>query len=305
MKILDFNTEYRGKISLALGFFDSVHRGHRALITKTADHALTCGIQSAVFTFGGNLYKAFSDDFGQIYNFEERKDIIKSLGIDLIIKAEPSKDFLNLSPLDFLNVLTESYNVDIVFCGEDFRFGEKAEGNIAFLRKYLESKDIDLVVFDMVKENGIKISTGDIRNLLMKGDVKTADYYLGSPFSITGEVIKGRGKGRFIGFPTANLSYPVEKIRLKDGVYATVVIFDGIPYKSITNVGGKPTFDDNTFGIESFIFNYSGKELYGHNIKVLFYERIRDVVKYQNIEELSLQIKSDIKKSKDILGKLL
>ena len=303
--IIDFDSGYNKKIVIALGFFDSVHRGHRMLINRSIEIASAKGILSAVFTFAGNPYKAIGLLEHQVYTFRERVDLLYRIGVDHIISAIPSIEFMNLTPLEFLDKLTRKYDIDTIICGDDYCFGKGASGDIKLLTEYCKSKGINIVVSDMLLDNDVKISSSNIKKLIIEGNIIEANALLGSPYMVMGDVIRGRGKGREMGFPTANLQLSAEKIRLSEGVYATSVIIKGVQYEGLTNVGGRPTFDDLDFNIETFVLDYEGSPLYNSEIKLYFIDRIRSITKYQNMEELSLQIKFDLIYSKSIERKII
>lgn len=298
--IIDFKNGYQGKLAIALGLFDSVHNGHRALISRTRTYAESIGIESAVLTFGDNLYKALGSCEEQIYTFNERIELIGELGVDHIIAVEPDINLINMSPTDFMDFLTENFDIDTIFCGRDFKFGLNNAGDINFMSNYCLNKSIKTDISEMVLDDGEKISSSNIRKLIKEGDISKAKSLLGKPYMIIGEVVRGSGKGKSLGFPTANIKLTDDKLKLSEGVYATAAIVDGVKYNSLSNVGGKPTFDDMEFNVETFIIDYSGDELYGKQIKILFYDRIRSVMKHQNMEELILQIKVDLAYSDNI-----
>jgi riboflavin kinase/FMN adenylyltransferase len=290
--VINFGQAYNKPVTLALGYFDSVHIGHRALINKSREFAHKADAECAVFTFRGNLYKVINSDQEQVYTFDERKEIFNELGVDIILAAEPDPGFINMSPQEFLNKLTSLYNIKKIYCGMDFRFGYGAKGDLDMLDNYFGLKGIDTEFFDMVTVGGAKISTRDIKRLIRSGDTHKAKDLLGSAYSVSGVVISGRKQGRIMGYPTANIKVDNEKVKPKEGVYATKVIIDGSAYNAVTNAGARPTFNESDYTVESHIINYRG-EMYGKHIKVLFYERIRDIRKFSSVQELTAQIKSD------------
>jgi riboflavin kinase/FMN adenylyltransferase len=302
--LLDYYKGYTGGIVIALGYFDSVHKGHRVLISKAKELAKKNGAECAVFTFSDNLYKAVGGTEPQIYTFEERQDIIYNLGAEHILAVKPDKEFIMLSPTAFLNGLIERFNVKGIVCGSDFKFGVYAEGDLNYLNKFLTQSSISLIIIDLVKFMQQKISSSDIRRLIINGEIARANELLNSPYMVMGTVIKGRGEGRNLGFPTVNVTLSEDKLRLLEGVYATTILFEGREYDSLTNVGGKPTFGIDNYNLETFIINYSGPELYDKMIKILFYDRIRDIIRFSNKEELALQIKFDLEYSRNIPRRL-
>lgn len=298
--IINFMKGLNKKIVIAMGFFDSVHIGHRFLIENAIEIAKDKGIQSAVFTFRDNLYSLQGSVINQIYTFDERQEIIQSLGIENIIAASGEENFINLSPNAFLDKLTSLYNIDTIICGNDFKFGKRAMGDIDLLKNYAKEKNIKIKVYDFVKYNDNKVSSRDIRELLKNGKIRKANILLGAPFFMSGRVVKGSGRGKVMGYPTANIELLADKVNLLQGVYVTSSLIDGIMYKSITNVGARPTFGSDENKIESYLEGCN-KNLYDKDIKVYFYDRIRDVVKFNNMEELTKQIANDLETSHRII----
>jgi riboflavin kinase/FMN adenylyltransferase len=212
--LLDYYKGYTGGIVIALGYFDSVHKGHRVLISKAKELAKKNGAECAVFTFSDNLYKAVGGTEPQIYTFEDRQDIIYTLGAEHILAVKPDKEFIMLSPTAFLNGLIERFNVKGIVCGSDFKFGVYAEGDLNYLNKFLTQSSISLIIIDLVKFMQQKISSSDIRRLIINGEIARANELLNSPYMVMGTVIKGRGEGRNLGFPTVNVTLSEDKLRL-------------------------------------------------------------------------------------------
>lgn len=294
MEILDFGISKNINIAVALGFFDSVHVGHRKVIAGAVNYANNhFDVKSAVFTFRNNPFEYLNNRSGVIYTFAERVELIRSLGVDYIIVAEFDRSFCNLTADEFLRSITHNFQVKYVTCGMDYRFGSQGAGDVTLLKQDAKTNGYELEVFEFVERNGGKISSSSIRQGIMSGDIAAINSDLGSPYHVSGVVVSGRREGRRIGVPTVNIVPDSDKVMLKEGVYITAVEIEGRTFRGVTNVGTKPTYEDYTHNIETHIIGYSG-DLYGHNLKILFLDRLRDVIKYETIEALVARINEDI-----------
>ncbi len=289
MEILEYGTEYKKPSIMCLGYFDAVHLGHTKIIELAKNIANEKGLIVEVFIFVGG-----KNNTPDVFNFEERLIKLRALGVDAVIYKALDKSFMSKSKEEFLNEVFSLYRVEALVVGEDYTFGKNAEGNIDFLKKYCEKLGKKVYVCDKVLSlNGNKISTKDIKSALINGDIKLANSLLGSNYFFRGEVVKGKRLGTKIGFPTANIELKSDKLLIKKGVYLTCTIIDGKIYSCLTNVGNQPTVNGNSEIIETYIDNYSG-DLYGKAISVYFIERIRDIVKFDSINDLKAQLTKDM-----------
>ncbi|MDE6189424.1 MAG: bifunctional riboflavin kinase/FAD synthetase [Clostridia bacterium] len=293
IETLNFFDKSGKEIVLALGFFDCLHIGHIKLIEASKLMAFKKSCNSGVFTFSNSPFEVLGKSEKQILNFEERLFKLNALQVDYCIKAEFSREFSQLSPIEFLDTILNNFKVKGIVVGSDYTFGAKGSGNIDVLAKWCLDNKIELRVVDFAKDEGRKISSTQIRELLQSGDLAKANAYLTQPYFVIGEVEHGHKRGSNIGFATANVNYPDDKVKLKAGVYYTRVLLDGVWLKAVTNVGEHPTFDDGNFNIESHILCYN-KDIYGKKIIVKFLEKIREIKKFNSKEELAKQITKDI-----------
>lgn len=279
------------KAVFALGFFDGVHKGHVRVIEKAEELAKKLNAVSVVFTFGGNLKGRL---FGakRILTESETLSSIKKIGDNEIFVAPVSDDFLSLTPEAFLNYLDEQYDVAGYACGEDYRFGKDALGNVAFLNEYALKRGKELSVVKSVEIGGQKVSSTRIKELLGEGDIVSANELLGYDYFITGEVFADRKIGGKLGFPTINLKVDAVKSELKVGVYAGYSVVCGKKYKAMINYGARPTFGLNDKLVEAHLIGFSG-DLYGKTVSVCFTDYIREVRKFDGEEELKKQLFAD------------
>ena len=263
-----------------MGGFDGLHFGHKKLVEKARESRRPVGIMTI---FGGK-----ADDC--LYTQVEREKIFASAGIDFVFEMQ-FDEIKNLSRETFINALIGEFAPSQFVCGEDFRFGQGALGTPAFLQ---ESTQVCVEVVNLEKINGEKVSSRTVKELLRLGEIEKANTLLDGNFSLLGEVINGRKVGRTIGFPTANVSYPKDKCKIAFGVYHTEVSVDGKKYQGITNYGARPTFDDTCVLTETYLDGFDG-DLYGKNIQIDFLRFLRPVRKFENVEQLRLQLAHDIR----------
>lgn len=264
-----------------LGGFDGLHVGHEKLVKK----ALEFGIPVGIMTINGGK------DGGNLFTVSEREEIFSSIGISFLLETDFSPELRNMSAEDFISLLIKKFNVAVFVCGKDFRFGKGALGSPCFIKDRfgVEVCDEDI----SLDKNGEKIGAREIKRAIEEGDVSGANALLASPFSVSGKVVHGRCVGRKMGFPTANILYPPDKVRLKEGVYSVRAILDSKEYSGIANFGGCPTFGVEGEKLEVFFDGYSG-DLYGRELRVFFDRRIRDIKKFSSENELKEQLAKDI-----------
>jgi riboflavin kinase/FMN adenylyltransferase len=298
---LDFNAKYSGGAVIALGFFDSLHRGHRQIICRLKTLSRQIGCQSAVMTFENNPYDALEKGVKLIYTYDERVYLLKKLGVDIILKCKFTEDFKNMSAGEFCQTLKDNFNVKRLLCGYDFNFGKGGEGNAAFLKDYFEKIGVKVDIIPQVNYRGGRVSSTAVRQYLASGEVKRANALLASPYFVSGVVGKGDGRGAKLLFPTINIKADGQKTPVKEGVYLAAVEIGGKIYGGVTNCGGKPTFGIGGYQIETHILDYSG-DLYGRFVRVYFLKRLRGIKKFKSSEALKAQIHKDITRAKNIFG---
>ncbi|MDD3840522.1 MAG: bifunctional riboflavin kinase/FAD synthetase [Clostridia bacterium] len=296
--VLDYDGfKYLDKpINIALGNFDGVHIGHKALISKLIEDSKNDNLDSMVYTFYNHPLKIIKPTvkFKLLTTNHQRIDIFNELGLDYLILKTFDQKTMKMTPDKFINnLLVKRFNVKCVYVGYNYTFGNNAKGNIQTLKKLGEKYNFKVNVTDEVKMKGMVVSSTTIRNYLNSGKIDMANKCLGRKFSISGKVIHGRKVGSRIGIPTANLDYNKHQIIPQNGVYATQTMIDGKIYKSLTNIGIKPTFNSNKLSMETHIIGYNS-DLYDKCIDIIFEQKIRDERKYHSPSELTTQIKKDI-----------
>lgn len=288
VKKLAYNDVNIADTVVALGKFEGLHKGHMLLINKVLQLSHETGKQSVVFSIDMPGTK-------RIYTIPERNRILEEIGIDFNITCEFTKKFASMKPEAFVkDVLVERLHPEYVVVGNDFRFGKNRQGDVALLEELGNRYGYEVLAFEKLREQGTVISSSYIREQIEQGNVDLIQEYMGRPYSIAGIVQYGKQLGTTIGFPTANLIPDEEKLLVPNGVYETSLILDNLRYRGITNVGDNPTVDeDHKIKVETNILDYNGN-LYGKYLKIEFIRQIRKEIKFDSIEALKNQIKSDI-----------
>ena len=287
---------YKKKVIIALGHFDCVHIGHRAVIEKTTQVAKTVGAKSAVFLFNGDLKSALNkSNKKSLYSLEKRVDLIKALGITDFYFAPVDSEFLSLSKQKFLDKINEEFDILGYVCGADYRFGFKAEGDVEFLKLYALDKGQTVDVLPIFTADGQKISSTLIKEYIADGNMDKANALLGEKYSIEGIVEKDRGIGGSIGFPTVNVNVGTDFLTPKNAVYAGETDIDQKTFSCVINFGARPTFNDDNKVLEAHIIGFSG-DLYGKRVRIKFDRLLREIVKFSSVNELKIQLTKDIKR---------
>lgn len=277
------NKNIRSDTAMLLGGFDGLHLGHNLLVSHAKQSGLPVGIMTIV---GGKNESVFT--------FAERERLFSRAGLDFVFELE-FDEIKSLTPKQFLEVLEYEFSPKLYVCGDDFRFGSNAQGTVETLK---DSTQVRVEVKNLLTVNGEKISTRTIKRYLSDGQIEKANALLFQEFFLLGTVFKDRGVGKTIGFPTANIRYPKDKFPIKKGVYQTCVCIDGKAYNGITNFGARPTFDDSTVVTETYLDGFSG-DLYGKTLEVQFKRFLREIKKFDSVEELQRQLQTDIRRVRE------
>lgn len=284
------------KSAVALGLFDGVHLGHRAVL-KIALEQEKNDLIPYVFTFDPEMVlRKSKGGAGYIYDDLTKYNMLCGLGFDSHIRSVSFEDVCGLSGGDFVrNILIAEMNAGMVCCGNDFRFGKNAVCGIKELHELGRKYGFEVRIADDVLYDGETVSSTSVRNMLLNGDVTRAGQFLGESYSIEQTVAHGAELGRNIGFPTINQIFRNGQLVPKYGVYASDVQLDGCWYRAMTNIGMKPTVNYGGLPLaETHIIGFSG-DLYGKNVKVNIKEFIRPEQKFSSIDELKEKIADDIR----------
>lgn len=299
-----------GPSAVAIGKFDGVHAGHRAVIARLNEAAAATGSRSVAVTFDRNPLAILRPDRcpENVVTVERKLELLGELGIDATLVLTFDEEMAARSADDFVaEILVGALEVSTVLVGEDFRFGNRGAGTPELLRELGPGYGFTVEVVDDVYLPGSsrRVSSSWIRELLMEGDVAGAAEVLGRYPDVRGEVVHGLKRGRELGFPTANLSTIVDAFVPADGVYAGWLVDHdtGIRHPSAISVGTNPTFDDVLVRqVEAHVLGETGLDLYGHDVTVEFVERLRGMVAFEGIEKLMEQMGADVTDAAHALG---
>ena len=273
------------KTAAALGSFDALHKGHLKVIGEAVDFAKKNGLLSLV------QLVEMPNQSERVKTLEKRLEILNNMGVDIVVIEEFTQEFKTVEYADFVaDYIRDIYNAKAVFAGEN-RFGHGAKGDTQKLIQECAKYGIEVFIQSCVESGGI-ISSSRIRQLVKSGQVQDVAELMIVPYSVSGEVVHGEGIGKNLGFPTANINIPRNTVVPKDGVYISKVLFDGKEFLGITNVGSKPTVDINDKNIETYIAYYNGN-LYGKTIEVQFLKYLREIKKFDSLQELKRQLQKD------------
>lgn len=284
-------------LSLALGFFDGIHKGHQAVISCAVEFAKEVGCKSAVVSFKEHPYCYFRKTSPKyILTLEDKYKIIEDLGVDYMIELDFGS-VCHMTPAQYLeDVLIKYFSPKAISTGFNHHFGVDKSGNVKFLSDYQGKYDYLYFATPPQSIYGDIISSTVIRQNIKSGAVFMADSMLGRKFSVSGTVIRGRELGSSLGFPTANIVYPDDIVEPPYGVYDVDVdiLDEGKTYRGIANFGVCPTVTDSGVrSLEVHIFRFKGN-LYDRDIKISFNRMIRPEIKFANLDELKTQIEIDI-----------
>jgi riboflavin kinase/FMN adenylyltransferase len=284
------------RVVLTIGNFDGVHLGHRQIIELAVQQARAAHGNSLVFTFSPHPRVALQVDpsFQLLTTYTERNERIGALGVDFLVEQPFTREFSNLSAEGFFAELLKTVPLRAVIVGHDFGFGNQRGGQLETLERLCQRSGIALTVVPPFKQGDLAVSSSRIRKCLSVGDVRSARTLLGYPFTLRGVVMRGDGRGRTIGIPTANLEAE-EKLSLPLGVYVTRASVLEKSTVSVTNIGRRPTFDEATAGvkIETHILDET-LELYGVRMELEFLDHLREELRFNSKDELVRQIRQDI-----------
>lgn len=279
---------------LVLGAFDGFHRGHVRLLDRARSLACSRGTDWGAVTFFPHPGVVLGAMRATLFGARDRELIRRVLGVPRLIVLPFDERLRNLSPGDFWEELKRSADVEGVVVGRDFRFGRSGEGTPALLKRFCREDGLLFAVEELLERDGVKISSSAIRSRIRRGDVLGAADDLGYPWFLWTDVRHGDGRGRTMGFPTANLNLEGVRTLPADGVYAAAVIARGQWRCGAFSMGRNPTFDDvRKRRAEVFLLDFEG-DLYGAELIVFFLERIRPTLRFSDAESLAQQITADV-----------
>ena len=304
-----FEEEVPAKGVAALGFFDGVHIGHQAILNKVKTEAAKIGETPLLLTLWPHPRIVLNKNIAELHlinTLEEKTSLFAQNGLEHFVVIPFTEDLSNYSAEAFFKrFFVEWLKLSKLIVGYDHHIGKNGTGDFESMQRLGDKYGISVEKIDALTSDDISISSTKIRNILIKGEIETAFKYLGYRYFISGTVEYGNQIGRQIGFPTANIKVNnSNKLIPADGVYAVSVIIDGFKHKGMLNIGLRPTINSNQHKtIEVNIFDFN-RTIYGYFITIVFVERIRSEIKFENIESLKVQLEQDKNIATKILNKI-
>jgi riboflavin kinase/FMN adenylyltransferase len=296
----------RGPTIVAVGMFDGVHLGHQHLLRRLVKAAGECDCVPTVLTFFPHPDVVLGKASGRYYltTPEQRAAMLGKLGAELVVTYPFNDEVRHIRAADFVDQLLKYLKLHALWVGADFALGYKREGNVDFLRAQGQEKGFILEVVELVTndDSGQIINSSSIRAALAEGDVERASRWLGRPYRLEGEVVRGDGRGRAIGFPTANIDVWEEKMLPKKGVYAGWAHLDGETFMAAAYIGNRPTFNGGLVTVEAHLLDFD-RDIYGQNLIFDVVAFLRPELKFNSVAELIAQIDQDVIQSRAILEK--
>jgi riboflavin kinase / FMN adenylyltransferase len=290
---------------ITIGSFDGIHLGHQHLIAQVVARAKQLNAASALITLHPHPKVVLRPNSPMQYlsTIEERLDLLLSLGLDYAVVFPFSLETSQIRARDFVQLLVDHLHVQEFFCGADFAFGYKREGNVAYLRELGKERGFSVTVVEPQAFEGGIISSTRIRELVAAGEMSAATQLLGRFPSVRGRVVKGDQRGRTLGFPTANLAIAERRLIPANGIYACRVKIGEQWFGGAANIGTRPTFDNGARLVEVFVLDFNS-DLYDQVIEVQFVKRLREELKFPSVGALVEQMHRDVAETRRVLAEL-
>ncbi|HWQ06042.1 MAG TPA: bifunctional riboflavin kinase/FAD synthetase [Feifaniaceae bacterium] len=278
---------------VALGMFDGVHLGHRALLGRAVEQAKALHAEPAVFTFSNHPMDVLGGSVKLLSGMKERNAMIRSLGIEELISEPFTCALAALTPEAFVDLLQARWNVRALIAGYNYTFGDHGLGTPETLERLGRERGFDVLVVPPVLYEGEPVSSTRAREAVERGDMALAEALLARKYSLSGRVVRNKRIGRRIGFPTANIDADPRRVLPPNGVYATFAYVGGSAYRAVTNIGNNPTVQGEKLTIETYILDFDS-DIYGEELTVAFRSFLRGEIDFDSMEALKEQIERDV-----------
>ena len=288
---------------LTIGVFDGVHRGHREIIRKLTTDAHANHAPAVLLTFDPHPASVLSgQEIKCLTTPEERADLLGGLGVDIVITQRFTRDLSTATAFEYMSQLKQTLDLKRLMIGYDFALGKGREGNAKRLAEIGRELNYEVEIVQALSDESGVISSTEIRKLVATGNVSEAAKLLGYNYPLSGEVIRGAGRGRTINFPTANIDYPKQKVTPTNGIYAGWAHVGNEKFMAATNIGFNPTFtpERQTPSLEAYLLDFD-LDIYGQRVKLEFVSRIRDELKFNSVKALIQKIHEDVEKTRELL----
>ncbi|RIK31759.1 MAG: hypothetical protein DCC56_06150 [Anaerolineae bacterium] len=288
---------------VAVGVFDGAHRGHQELIKKLTAGAHENQLPAVVVTFDPHPSKVFGRGEVKLLTLpDERAEILRDMGVDVVITHPFNKEVANVTAFDFMQRLKSRLGLSRLILGYDSALGKNREGNIPRLTEIGAELGYAVETVSAIGDESGVISSTAIRKLVAVGKVEEAAQLMGRPYRLRGPVVRGDQRGRTIGFPTANVDYSMDKLIPPNGIYACWGKINNEKFKAAVNIGVNPTFtpDKKSINVEAYLLDFD-REIYGESLELEFVSRLRDELKFDSVESLVEQIGRDVEQTRTTL----
>jgi len=293
----------RVPVVLALGTFDGVHRGHQALLRETVRLAAELGGRAAAITFDPHPLTVIApppEPF-LLTTVDERLRLLAALGIDLTVVIRFDEAFRQIDAAGWMALLERHVGMHDLVCGVNYTFGRDRGGTADLLRRWADSRGIHVHQIPPVHVGGTLVSSTLVRRLLRSGEVREAARYLGRWYQVAGRVGRGGARGRRLGFPTANLVPPENKLIPASGIYAALAHTERDRLQAAVSIGTRPTFGPGAVVVEAYLLDFSG-DLYDHALDLHFVQRLRDEIAFTSEDALIRQMRDDVEETRRLLA---
>jgi riboflavin kinase / FMN adenylyltransferase len=297
---LDHIPDLTPPVILTVGNFDGLHRGHKRILRKVISRGREEGGTSCVVTFEPHPLKVLHPERAPqlIQTVTQKRDILAHLGVEVLVEIPFTRELGDLGAEEFARLLASRLRPQEIYIGEDFRFGRGREGSIDLLKSLQGELGFEAEAFKKLKVGAEEVSSTRIRRLLLEGQMEQAVQLLGRPYVVEGVVEHGDGRGKTLGFPTANLAIENELVPAH-GVYAVAVdVGEPLLLPGVANLGTRPTFGENGVAVEVHCLT-GGRDLYGKKVRCLFFKFLRPETKFASVQELMAQIAKDAQAARD------
>lgn len=291
---------------VTIGVFDGLHRGHQHLIRSLVAQAHDDNMLAGVMTFHPHPDEVIYGEKGRYYltTIEERIDLMARMGVDYLVTHPFNREVMQIRAADFVARIVAHMKPCCLWVGEDFALGYKREGDVAFLTQQGDAHGFTVSAIELVDSESNIVRSTTIRRALLEGDLPTAHNLLGRSYSVSGEVVHGKKRGRALGYPTANLDVPAYKLIPKNGVYAGWAYLNGERHMAAINIGYSPTFGNDDVTVEAYLLDFD-REIYGETLTLTFEKYLRPEMKFDGLDALIEQMGADVQAGREYLMALV
>lgn len=284
---------------VALGMFDGVHLGHRALMSRLQEDAKLLHAMPAVYTFSNHPLEVLGGNVRLLSGIRERNMLLRSLGAEELESVPFTREMAALSPEAFVDLLSAQWDVRELVVGYNYTCGDRGAGTPETLREIGKRRGFSVSVVEPVLLEGEPVSSTRIREAVERGDITLANRLLKRRYTLSGTVVQNKRIGSRIGFPTANIDANPKRVIPADGVYATFASVDGGMYRAVTNIGTNPTVNGDKLTIETHLIDFHA-DIYGQPLSVLFRKRLRGELMFDSLDALKEQIRLDVEEAESL-----